>query len=56
MEGLLSAFGLPRDLKGYRLDPALLPQIARSSSGSSMAGNPRELDEAERVALLAPLI
>jgi alcohol dehydrogenase class IV len=53
---LLRAFGLPRDLKGYGIDRRLIPQIARLSSGSSMSGNPRELDPQEREAILAELL
>ncbi len=55
-EELLAAFGLPLDLKSYRIDPALVPEIARLSSGSSMSGNPRDLDPAERAGILSRLI
>ncbi len=56
VEELLAAYGLPKDLKGYRIDAKLIPEIARLSSGSSMSGNPRELDLPERQAILSEIL
>jgi alcohol dehydrogenase class IV len=53
---LLSAYGLPHDLRGYAIPSTLLSEIAESSSGSSMRGNPRDLPMDERVDILSRLI
>jgi alcohol dehydrogenase class IV len=53
---LLSAYGLPKDLRGYAIPSSLLPEIAENSSGSSMRGNPRDLPMDERVDILSRLI
>jgi alcohol dehydrogenase class IV len=53
VRALLSAFGLPADLKAYRIPRDRLVEIAEKSSGSSMRGNPRELSTEARVAILS---
>jgi alcohol dehydrogenase class IV len=54
--GLLEAFGLPRDLRRFGIPKSRIPELARLSSGSSMRGNPRELDAAEKERLLGLVI
>jgi alcohol dehydrogenase class IV len=48
---LLGRYGLPVDLRAYRLSPSQVPEIVRRSAGSSMRGNPRDIgnDEQERI-------
>lgn len=55
-DALFDLYGLPRDLKGFGVDPARVPEIAERSSGSSMSGNPRELSMSERERMLADLL
>ena len=47
--------GIPKDLKGFGIDPELLPALARDSQGSSMSGNPVQLDDAGWASFLAKL-
>jgi len=49
---LLRVFGLPPDLRDFRIPAERITEIAQKSSGSSMSGNPRQLSLAEREALL----
>ncbi len=56
IEGLFRLYGLPRNLKGFGIREADVPEIARRSSGSSMAGNPVEVSQAERERMLAELL
>jgi alcohol dehydrogenase class IV len=53
---LFSLYDLPEDLKGFAIDAKEIPEIARRSSGSSMSGNPRELSQQEREAMIAELL
>ncbi len=53
---LFALYDLPEDLKGFAIDAAEIPEIARRSSGSSMSGNPRELSQQEREAMIAELL
>ncbi len=53
---LFRLYELPENLAEYGIDRALIPEIARRSSGSSMSGNPRELDLEERERLLSSVI
>jgi alcohol dehydrogenase class IV len=55
-DALFELYGLPRDLKGFGVDPARIPEIAERSSGSSMSGNPRELSMPERERILSDLV
>ena len=52
-ERLLSDYGLKDSIKKYRIPKTNISQIARSSTGSSMSGNPVEmsLDDRERLLL-----
>jgi alcohol dehydrogenase class IV len=52
---LLALYGLPVDLRAYRIPPDQVPEIVARSAGSSMRGNPRELgkDEQEKIVRLA---
>ncbi|HEC61976.1 MAG TPA: iron-containing alcohol dehydrogenase [bacterium] len=56
IDQIFRRFGLPEDLKQYRIDQAIVSKIAARSSGSSMAGNPRELNQNEREAMIAAII
>ena len=53
---LFALYDLPEDLKGFAVDAGEIPEIARRSSGSSMSGNPRELSQQEREAMIAELL
>ena len=53
---LLSAYGLPFDLRGCRIPRERIPEIAEKSSGASMRGNPRDLSMEERIAILSQVI
>ncbi len=55
-KSLLTAFGLPRDLRGFDIPKSRIPELARLSAGSSMRGNPRELGEEEKQRLLSLVI
>jgi alcohol dehydrogenase class IV len=50
---ILSAFGLPADLRAYRIPRDRLEEIAEKSSGASMRGNPKELSAEERISILS---
>jgi alcohol dehydrogenase class IV len=54
--GLLRAYGLPTDLKSFGIPRESMQALARASSGSSMSGNPREIDEDARERLLSRVI
>jgi alcohol dehydrogenase class IV len=56
IDSLFSVYDLPENLKGFAVDPGQIPEIARRSSGSSMSGNPRELPQEEREAVIAGLM
>ena len=56
IDSLFSVYDLPETLKGFAVDPGQIPEIARRSSGSSMSGNPRELPQEEREAIIAGLL
>ncbi len=56
IDQIFRRFGLPENLKQYRIDQDMVGEIAARSSGSSMAGNPRELTMSEREAMIADLI
>jgi alcohol dehydrogenase class IV len=56
IDALFARYGLPADLRDYPVDPARIPELARRSSGSSMSGNPRELDQAEREEIIRSLL
>jgi alcohol dehydrogenase class IV len=53
---LLSAYGLPVDLRGYGIPAERIREIAERSSGSSMNGNPRDLSITEREQMLSRII
>lgn len=53
---LLSAYGLPADLRGYHIPAERITEIAERSSGSSMNGNPRDLSTTERAQMLSRII
>ncbi len=56
IDSLFSIYDLPENLKGFAVDPGQIPEIARRSSGSSMSGNPRDLRQEEREAIVAGLL
>lgn len=56
IDSLFSVYDLPVNLKGFAVDPGQIPEIAHRSSGSSMSGNPRELPQEEREAIIAGLL
>jgi lactaldehyde reductase len=56
IDGLFRLYGLAEDLKKFGIRRADVPEIARRSSGSSMAGNPIEVPQAERERMLERLL
>ena len=56
IDSLFSLYDLPENLKGFAIQSDQVPEIARRSSGSSMSGNPRELSQQEREAMIAALL
>jgi lactaldehyde reductase len=52
----LEAYGLPTDLRGFKIPGARLAELAENSSGSSMRGNPRELSMKERTDILSRVV
>jgi alcohol dehydrogenase class IV len=56
IDGLFRIFGLPENLKGFGIREADIPEIARRSSGSSMAGNPVEVPQSRRERMLGQLL
>jgi alcohol dehydrogenase class IV len=56
IDSLFSVYDLPVNLKGFAVDPGQIPEIAHRSSGSSMSGNPRELPQEQREAIIAGLL
>jgi alcohol dehydrogenase class IV len=50
---ILAAFGLPADLRSYRIPRDRLAEIAEKSSGSSMRYNPKDLPAEERIRILS---
>jgi alcohol dehydrogenase class IV len=53
---LLSAYGLPSDLRDFRIPRDRIPEVAEKSSGTSMRANPRELTLEERIAILERVV
>jgi alcohol dehydrogenase class IV len=53
---VLRKFGLPSDLREYRIPAERISEIAKMSSGSSMNGNPRQLGMEEREEMLVKII
>jgi alcohol dehydrogenase class IV len=49
---LCDRVGVPRRLSQLGVTDEQIPEIVRSSRGSSMSGNPRELSDAELTAIL----
>jgi alcohol dehydrogenase class IV len=56
IDALFALYDLPENLKGFAISTKEIPEIARRSSGSSMSGNPRELTQEEREAMIAELL
>jgi len=56
IDALFTLYDLPENLKGFAIDTRQIQEIARRSSGSSMSGNPRELSQQEREAMIAELL
>ncbi len=54
--GLLRAYGLPTDLRGYGIPKGRAGELAEKSLGWSMKCNPRELSREEREGLLLKVI
>ena len=53
---LLLAYGLPLDLKEFGIPRESVAALAAASCGSSMSGNPREIDAGEKERLLSRVI
>jgi alcohol dehydrogenase class IV len=56
IDGLFRLYGLPENLKDFRIREADIPEIARRSSGSSMSGNPVEVPQSQRERMLERLL
>jgi alcohol dehydrogenase len=56
IDALFTLYDLPENLKGFAVDTRDVPEIARRSSGSSMSGNPRELSQQEREAMIGEML
>lgn len=56
IETLCDEVGVPRRLRDVGVTAAQIPEIVASSRGSSMSGNPRELNDAELTHLLEELL
>jgi alcohol dehydrogenase class IV len=53
---LLAAYGLPSDLRRFRIPAGKIAELADKSSGTSMRNNPRELSRDERMEILGRVI
>lgn len=53
---LLAAYGLPPDLRAFKIPVEKIAELADKSSGTSMRSNPRELSRDERMEILASVI
>jgi alcohol dehydrogenase class IV len=53
---LLAAYGLPSDLRRFKIPAGKIAELAEKSSGTSMRNNPRELSREERMRILASVI
>jgi len=53
---LLEALDIPPNLRDFNISKETVPHLARAAFGSSMSGNPRDLDEEELVSLLYRLL
>ena len=56
IDRIFDLYGLPQDLADWGIDPSRVGELARRSSGSSMSGNPRELDQDEREGIIRALL
>jgi alcohol dehydrogenase class IV len=56
IEKLCDRVGVPRRLAQVGVTRAQVPALVKSSRGSSMSGNPRELSDAELTAILEGLL
>jgi len=56
IEGLNARFNIPSSLKAYNISESKLSEIAEGSFGSSMSGNPVQLDKSGWEDFLRPLI
>ncbi len=56
VRALLRAYGLPSDLKEYAIPRERMPVLIKASAGSSMSGNPRDMDEASAERLLLKVL
>jgi len=56
VKALLAAYGLPSDLREFKIPAGKIAELAEKSSGTSMRNNPRELSRDERMEILASVI
>jgi alcohol dehydrogenase class IV len=56
VRALLAAYGLPSDLRRFKIPAGKVAELAEKSSGTSMRNNPRELSRDERMEILASVI
>jgi len=56
LQHLSDTLGIPRKLSALGVRREQLPELAESSQGNSMAGNPREVSEAELVEVLEAML
>ncbi len=53
---LLAAYGLPPDLRRFKIPAGRIAELAEKSTGTSMRNNPRELSRDERMEILERVI
>jgi alcohol dehydrogenase class IV len=56
VQKLLSAYGLPSNLRGFKIPSGSITDLAEKSSGTSMRSNPIELTREERIRILSSVI
>ncbi len=56
IESVCRRVGIPRRLSELGVAPSQIPELVRSSRGSSMSGNPRELSDAELTEVLEGML
>jgi alcohol dehydrogenase class IV len=56
VEGIAGAIGIPPQLSALGVERSMIPALVKSSRGNSMAGNPRDVSDAELAKLLEDVL